>query len=324
MQTINWQQTQLELNDYRVNVTGGHQLQLKQCYRQAGGPPVLLLAGFLNDASLFFTPVAEGGLAQYLAAAGFDVYVAELRGKGGSWPAVNRKSETGLHEAITEDLPAHIDKIAQLRPGEPQCWIGEGLGSVLLAATYARLEQTPAPVLGMAHFAAGRYCELTSWPQTLAYMTWQWRWRLSSIASGYIKRGWRAPTRESRVSAQNWQTWQQQVDWCDPVDGFDYRRAIRRKGMPPSLYFAARNQILWGALDSTRLWIRELGNHDARLLGLGKASGNLSNYSARTMVTSAKACEDHFPQLLGWLRERGVLWQNRGVHATQSYQLAVC
>ncbi len=308
MRTYYWRQGQLKLDDYRVNVGGTQQLQLQRCYRDPTGMPVLLLPGFLNDASVFFPKVAGAGLAPFLAAGGFDVYTAELRGKGGSWPALNRKSVAGLHEAITEDLPAHIDKLARLRPQMPQLWIGEGLGSVLLAATYARCENLPVPVLGMAHFGAGRYCELNSWSKSLRYTAWQWRWRLRSLFGGAVRRGWREPTRESRTSARNWRVWQRKTDWCDPVDGFDYRRAIRLKGMPPSLYFAIRNQILWGTLESARLWIEELGEHDARLLGLGKAAGNQSNYSQRSMITSARACDDHFPQLLAWLQERGDSW----------------
>ena len=321
MQENSWHDTDLKIEDYRISIADGHQLQLRRCSLEVSGAtpgaelgvgrgvPVLMVAGFLSDASVYFPADTEAGLARFLAAAGFDVFVAELRGKGGSWPSIHRNWNTGLHHSIMEDIPAHLCQIAKLRPGEPQLWIGQGLGSILLAGCYARLDILPAPVIGMVHFGAGRYCELASWRKTFAHSMWRWRCALSCFLHGFVIRGMGEKNyRESRPNFVEWCRWSQSVDWLDPIDQFDYRDALRQKGMPPALYFAAHHQILWGSMESSRLWIQELGNHDARLVGLSKAFGNLRNYTLNTMLTSTEACSDHFNELLTWVKERQIEW----------------
>lgn len=300
----------LSRETYRLNPKGGHQLHMARYFaRHSGqntrpGIPVFMLPGFLCQSDLYLPDEGEG-LAGFLVEAGFDVYIAELRGKGESWPAVTRHSDTGVHQAITEDIPLFITQIARTRPDQPQLWVGQGFSSALLAATYARLSQLPAPVCGMIHFAATRFYNMSSWSQTLQYMFWQWRHYSGSLIRGYVQQGMGSSRcRESRQMFADLQQWHRSAEWEDPVDTFDYRQAIRKKGAPPSLYYALNKKTLWGSLESSRSFIRELGHHDARLVGLGKASGNKRNYRQYSMINNPDARDDHFQGLLEWAGTR--------------------
>ncbi len=311
MSTFPWGDSRLTLEEHTVQVAGGHQLQLRRCYKASykendrRGVPVFLVAGFGQDSSIFLPESTQAGLAPYLASCGYDVFVAELRGKGRSWPHVTRHADWGLHELITEDIPAHLNTLAKLRPGEPQIWVGHGLGSLLLLGCYARLDITPAPLLGMVHFAAGRCCQLTSLDKTLRYMTWQWGCETSAALFGCVNAtglGHQVHA-DSRKVYQQWRHWQQSINWLDPDDQFDYRVALQRKALPASLYFSLRDSGLWGSAEDTRLLLKELGTHDARLVGLGKAQGNHRNYTAQSLLTHHDAVRDHFETLKDWLDE---------------------
>ena len=70
-----------------------------------------------------------------------------------------------------------------------------------------------------------------------------------------------------------------------------------------SLYFASATDRAFGSPDDVRDFMHELGRHDGRMLVLGRAGGNLHDYSHTGMLLHPDAETDHFPQLLAWLRE---------------------
>lgn len=298
MTSFAWRNALLSKTTYRVQ-SGGHQLSLQRCYRNEQGIPIFMVAGFGQSNELFWGDGSDSGLAPYLADRGFDVYVAECRGKGASWPRVNRQSDWGLHHIITEDIPAHLAYLAKLRPGQAQFWLGHGLGSVMLSAAYARMDLLPTPLLGMIHFAAARRCQLEGLAKTLSYMFWQAHNNLLCVLLG--RAGFSDKRAESSRLSQELQGWASQPDWLDPLDGFDYRRALRRKGLPPSLYFSLDSSNLWGQIADTRLWLQELGHHDAQLVGVSRRGGSRHNYNQTSLLTHRSACEDQFLVLQNWL-----------------------
>lgn len=298
MTTFNWRNVVLNKTSYTVK-SGGQQLNLRRCYLRAEGTPVVLVTGVGCNSDVFWPQDQPSGLAPYLASCGFDVYIAELRGKGLSWPQVSRRSNWGIHELVTEDIPAHLAKIDKLRPSAPQFWVGHGTGSLLLTACYARSDCLAAPLLGMAHFAAARRCELSDLSKSLGYMWWRMKLLVASGLFGHSS--FQQATGDSRRLIKEVSAWQHSPHWVDPVDGFDYRTALRQKGLPASSYFSLRESVLWGGVKDTRLWLEELGHHDAQLHCLGKRGGNTRNYNLLTLLTHADACTDHFLEFKQWL-----------------------
>ncbi|MEX1032728.1 MAG: alpha/beta hydrolase [Cellvibrionaceae bacterium] len=306
MHTMSWRGVRLKLQAHNVQV-GTQQLELRRCYRDNTGPPVLLLADFLHTSEIFLPRKGgEGGLAPFLASLGYDVYLAELRGRGNSWPGISDTSDWGLHEAICEDIPAHLRTLEKLRPGQSQIWMGQGLGGLLLAASYARLENRIA-LAGMVHFAVARRLRLETQRRVLARHLWHFGPAAINLFCGYAAIPFSKPCRcETRKSLATWLQWQGSEGWLDPLDGFDYARALRERGLPPSLYFANGERALWGSVQDCRNWIAELGAHDCRLVTISSKGGNLHDYSHADLLQHPEACDDHFLQLQQWLAERTV------------------
>ena len=81
-------------------------LHLKRIYRVSHGIPVLMIHGSVSNGRIFYSS-SHKGLAPYLAACGCDVYVADLRGRGQSTPAVHAHSAHSQTQSI-EIGRAHV------------------------------------------------------------------------------------------------------------------------------------------------------------------------------------------------------------------------
>lgn len=299
----------LHFQSIKVPLPRAEHVHLTRFYRSAEtdtiGEPVFMLHTATEDGSTFFQGV-EGGLAAYLARQGYDVYVADLRGRGDSWPKVNGHSQFGSHQFINEDIPAMLAKIASIRGPVPQIWVAHGWGGVLLSAYYARFGERAAPLSRQVFFGCRRQLLVNNIWRRLRF-DFLWR-RVSSLAVslfGYM------PARllrlggsdESASSFQNYLRWGLTSAWRDEVDDFDYAAAILQRSVPPSLYFAAAGDWVFGHREDVRRFMEQLGPHDARLIALSRRGGNLHNYSHRAMLSHRDCERDHFPQLLGWLQE---------------------
>lgn len=269
------------------------------------GAPVFMLHSTLEDSSTFFTEDGSG-LACYLARQGYDVYVADLRGKGKSWPSVSPFSDFGNHQLINEDIPAMLEKITAERGKVPQIWVGHGWGGVLMCSFYARYGDSICPVAKMAHFGVRRQNRVIN-SKTQFFFGFMWK-RLSRLLiwiNGYMpaKLMRLGSTNESTGNYRDYLNWSDENDWNDTEDGFSYGEAIRQQALPPSFYFAAQGDKAYGHPDDVREFVRELGPHDGRLMILSRKDGNLRDYDHLGMVRH-KDCElDHFPLLLDWLQQ---------------------
>lgn len=305
MHTLNWQGKTFKLQSHNVQV-GEHQLELRRCYLEDGGTPLMLFPGFLQTGQVFLpADFDHAGLATFLADRGFDVYLPELRGKGGSWPTINRHSTHGFHEAVCQDIPAHAAALAKLRPDQPQIWFGHGLGSLLMLAAYARMEQLEAPLLGMVHTATGRHCQPVHWRRRLELFGLRLFAGFNRLNNGYLSASpARERRRETTTSWKQWRVWRTATGWLDPVDDFDYEAALADCQLPASLYLACADPDQWSNVKETRAFMQMLGKHNARLLVVGKSGGNLHDYPTRELLSHPDSCEDHFQQILAWLREQ--------------------
>mgnify|MGYP000054680651 FL=1 len=77
--------------------------------------PILMVHGAIENGRIFYTESGKG-LACFLARHGYQVYVADLRGRGQSTPAIAERAGHGQHELITEDLPALQHWVAARHP----------------------------------------------------------------------------------------------------------------------------------------------------------------------------------------------------------------
>ncbi len=289
-----------------ISITSSDELHLKRFYsKNKLGPPVLMLHGSIENGRIFYSKNKKG-LAPYLAQNGFDVYVADLRGRGESRPLVHRGSRYGQTEAITEDIPAFINKICQIRGNIPQHWIAHSWGGVLFASYLARFKEHRDLVHSMVFFGTKRSISVTHLKK-LIMMDLFW----GPVARFLVKCFGYLPIKQLGLSSDNetdrfhkhillWAT--HPSAWVGPDDKFDYAKAVQKITLPPTLYFAGIADSYLGHPKDVHRFLKETGAQNAEYRLLSKANGNLQDYDHIDMLTHPDATRDHFPQILQWLR----------------------
>lgn len=132
----------------RVTAADGWPLRLHH-YPPSGtsaqSEPVLLLHGLGGCARQFDLPVAPGvpapSLARWLSSRGYDVWVPDLRGVGGSAdPGGSGKRRWGwsVDDHLDLDVPAILGAIREATAHERVHWVGHSMGGILLLAYCAR------------------------------------------------------------------------------------------------------------------------------------------------------------------------------------------
>ena len=99
--------------------------------REQRGAPVILVHGSFSNRRFWYSPKAIG-LGPYLARAGFDVWIPEMRGHGLS-PRNLDYSRNSVAAYARFDLPAIAAFVVE-QSGQAPHWIGHSLGGISLAA----------------------------------------------------------------------------------------------------------------------------------------------------------------------------------------------
>src|SRR5688572_8980706 len=88
----------------------GERLHVRRFYVDANGPALLLLPGAIENGHIFYSKSGKG-FAPWMAQQGYDVFVADLRGRGQSTPRISRASAFGLDETIHQEYPEYFSHI---------------------------------------------------------------------------------------------------------------------------------------------------------------------------------------------------------------------
>jgi pimeloyl-ACP methyl ester carboxylesterase len=268
------------------------------------GAPVLMLHGAIENGRIFYSGSGKG-LAPFMAQHGFDVYVPDLRGRGRSEPHISRHSSYGQLEAITEELPAFIDLIRSRRGDEPQVWMAHSWGGVLMLALLARRPEYRRLVRGIVFFGTKRTVHVRNW-QVLTHIDFFWHRAAPALIAlhGYLPaRAYRAGSDdETRLSHAESMAWVKPGLWVDPRDGFDYGKALPTAELPPLLFLAGAGDRCLGNPQDVRALIRELGPQEVEFRVLGRRTGSRHDYGHIDMLTHPDAREDHFLDVLKWVR----------------------
>ena len=288
-----------------VPVSGTDQLHLMRLYvdKRNPGQPVLLVHSIARDGSCFIGE-RHTGLAPYLARQGYDVYVVDLRGRGKSWPKVSGNSHYGVHQAITEDIPAVIKAIIKKHPDTAQRWIGHGWGGVLLSSYLARYGESLCEVVSMVQLGSRRRSGALGAPKK-AVLNGLWRRLGKSMVwvNGYLpaKKLRLGNCNEAAQLYRDYLYWSDAEQWIDPKDNFDYGKALKRQHLPPTLYIASTGDTFYGRPEDVRYYALESGRHNGRLLRTDFRSGSLHNYSHLDLLEHPAASGELFPVVCDWL-----------------------
>jgi len=298
-----------------VSLDHGQQLHVRRIAPDPDAPSVLLIHGLVEDGTIFYSRQGTG-LAYFLAENGYDVFVADLRGKGRSWPPLAKVTPTdpkrtgygyNLKDAVTGDLMALMETVVQCKGRAPDFCVGHGWGGILLSSFLARYPEYRGQVSGLVHFGSHRGFSNDSIREKLLVKgVWEQLAGTLSRRKGYV------PARFLRLGPIGEYTeihalscaWLRGEPWVDPVDQFDYGEALNNGfDYPASLYFCSSKGGGFGNPDDVSAFMKEVGSHNGRMVTLGKAQGNLADYSYTGMLTQESATRDHFPFMVNWMTE---------------------
>ena len=292
----------LQMESLMIPVNYTDSLHLKHIYIDHNGPPIFMLHGSVENGRMFYSNSGTSGLGPYLARYGYDVYVGDLRGRGESKPHVNRNSKYGQLEAITEDIPAFIEKIISLRGNVPQRWVCHSWGGVLTSSHLLRFPKYRELVKCMVYFGSKRRVSAMNPTRIFQIdMVYIFLGNLLVRKHGYFPSSRFVSEDEPAMTQKGTARWIRMKKWIDPFDGFNYGAVAQEVILPPTLYFAALNDKCLGHRKDVLLTIKESGKHVYKYVLLGKKYGNLHDYDHVTMLTHKDAEQDHFPLVVDWL-----------------------
>lgn len=278
------------------------ELHLRRFFTNEKGQPVLMIHGSIENGRIFYSSSGKG-LAPYLAQKGYDVFVADLRGRGLSTPPISRNSRHGLTEILSEDFPAIIQKIKEIKGDVPQHWIAHSWGGVLLLSFLAR-NYYSVKLASMVFFATKRRVSILSLKKLwFINVMWNLAARLVISYRGYLpaKERKMGSDNETEKSHRETTVWVNSKNWLDWNDGFDYGNALKKLILPPILYLAGANDKVLGHPTDVKLLMDETGNQKNKLMILGKANNNLHDYGHIDILTHPDAPEDVYPVVLNWM-----------------------
>ena len=267
-------------------------------------PCVILIHGSIENSRVFYSKSGKG-FAPWLSSQGFDVYAVDLPGKGKSEPQVSRSFQQTQTKFITEELPKIIEEISARNNSGVLHLGAHSWGGVLIASMLARKQ---IAVDSMVFFASKRRISVFSLKRIIAVdFIWSLVGTISAYLVGYL------PAKFLRIGSDNepkdfflqTNNWVYRKKWVDPEDGFDYKKALSNKPVPPTLFLTGINDRVLGNPIDVEVLMNEMPDSRHEFKILGKNYGNRHNYDHIDILTHKAATEDHFPEVVQWFRQFG-------------------
>jgi len=268
------------------------------------GPAILMLHGMMSNGRVFYSKSGKG-LAPWLAERGYDVFVADLRGKGNSVPLIDRHARHGQSEMIGADLPVLHAAVLQHSQSSQVHWVSHSWGGVVMNSCLLRYPDLITQVPSVVHFAAKRRVRVLNMQRRIE-IDLMWNCVLKSVTRwvGYL------PAKQLRIGSDNEtckthrqiQAWVKSDHWVDDEDGFDYGRAAKYVKLPPTLYLAAVNDPCRGHPEDVKRFRDESGPHLSRVHVLSKKGGAKHDYDHVSIVTHPDARSDQFKLAEAWMK----------------------
>ncbi|WP_115717439.1 alpha/beta fold hydrolase [Gallaecimonas mangrovi] len=279
----------------------GQQLHLR-CFGPDQGQPLLMLHGAISNGKVFYSDSGKG-LAPYLAAQGFRVYVLDLRGRGLSEPPINSQARHGQLEAIRDDLPAVQRFIMDRHPGQAVHWLAHSWGGVLMASTLARFPGLASRVASLTFFGSKRSIHSWSFERLIKV---ELVWNL--LAPWWVRRHGYLPAKAKKIGADNETAnaladsiaWVKKRPWIDPKDGFDYAKAACNVDWPRLWLLAGKADKALGNPRDVARFQQEMAAKGQITL-LAKTNGFRRNYNHLDMLVGSDAAKELFPKVRDWL-----------------------
>jgi len=281
---------------------GSYKLHFKRIYKHKTGKAIFLLHGSIEDGRIFYSKSGKG-LAPFLAEHGYDVYVADLRGKGQSTPKIDQDSEFGQQEAIMEDMPDFIHGIESLKGASISFFMAHSWGGVILLSYLARFDYDQ--LQGIVLFGSKRDVRVQNMYRWINIdLLW------NRLGTYMVNKYGFLPAVKYKVGSDNESgpfflqvnKWVYSKDWIDQFDGFNYAEALQQKALPPILSLTGSKDTHSGHPKDVKRLLVEIGSKEHHTFKLvGKSNGYTVNYDHINLLTHPKAKDEHFQDVIDWL-----------------------
>ncbi|MFB4394644.1 MULTISPECIES: alpha/beta fold hydrolase [unclassified Pseudomonas] len=260
----------------------------------AHGVPVILLHGSFSNRRFWYSPKGIG-LGAYLARAGFDVWIPEMRGHGLS-PRNRQWRDNCVADYARDDLPV-IGAFVREQSGQVPHWVGHSLGGTTLAAALGGGYLEPGLVASVALF--GTQVSRVYWPLKVPPVVWGARAvlkRFGQLSGPRFKRG---PEDEPIGLALESLRWHGLFGRFG-VKGNDWWAGLAEVDVP--VLAAAGGGDFQDPVWACRKLYEQLGGSRKQFVRLGREEG-FEAFGHVDMLVSKKAQAQVWPLVEGWLRD---------------------
>lgn len=261
----------------------------------ARGTPVILLHGSFSNRRFWYSPKGIG-LGPWLARAGYDVWIAEMRGHG-----LSARNENYRHNRVADyaryDLPA-IAAFVREQNGQVAHWIGHSLGGTTLAAALGGQYLGPAGAASVTML--GSQVSRSYWPLKVPPLQWSGRLLLRKfehISGSRLKRG---PEDEPVGLVLENMRWHGLFGRFGERDNH-WWEGLRSVEVPVLCVAAAgdHQDPEWAC----RMLFEQIGSPHKQFLSLGRRHGFSDDFGHVEMIVSKVAQQEVWPRLADWLQQ---------------------
>jgi pimeloyl-ACP methyl ester carboxylesterase len=265
-------------------------------HEAARGVPVILLHGSFSNRRFWYSPKAIG-LGAHLARAGFDVWIAEMRGHGLS-PRNQQYKGNRVSDYARYDLPA-IGAFVREQTSQAPHWIGHSLGGTTLTAALGGQYLDEQHVASVALF--GSQISRVYWPLKVPPVEWGGRLllkRFAHVSGSRLKRG---PEDEPIGLVLESLRWYGLFGRFGDSDS-DWWAGLAEVKVPV-LAVSAEGDHQDPAWACHKL-LKQFGSATREYLCLGRKSGFSDNFGHVEMLVSKPAQREVWPLVEHWLQQQ--------------------
>ncbi len=262
------------------------------------GTPVILLHGSFSNRRFWYSPKGIG-LGAYLARAGYDVWIPEMRGHGLSARNLSYRSNC-VADYARFDLPAIAAFVVE-QSGQIPHWIGHSLGGTSLAAALGGQYLGADTAASVALF--GSQVSRTYWPLKVPPLQWSAKLLLRSfehISGPRFKRG---PEDEPIGLVLESMRWHGLFGRFGERDN-NWWAGLSAVQVPLLAVAAAgdHQDPVWAC----RELFEQIGSEHRQFLCLSREHGFSEDFDHVQMLVSKAAQQQVWPRVIEWLGERSV------------------
>ena len=260
------------------------------------GVPVILLHGSFSNRRFWYSPKGIG-LGAFLARAGFDVWIPEMRGHG-----LSARNAAYRHNRVADyaryDLPAIAAFVIE-QSGQVPHWIGHSLGGTTLAAALGGHHLGHEQVASAALF--GSQITRNYWPLKVPPVQWSTRLllkRFEHVSGPRFKRGPEDEPMGIVLEAMRWHGLFGRFG--DKKD--DWWSGLAQVRVP--LLCVAGGGDHQDPAWACRELFEQFGSIDKEFLCLGREQGLSEDFGHVQMLVSKAAQTQVWPRVADWLNRR--------------------